>query len=569
MTTYPSTNLSFDTADRAQNSNATRYSSYPKVPVYRFLFDNAAKYPARPALLFFGHAVSYGLLAEQVQRVASGLVSAGMHRGDRVVVILPNSPEAVVAYHAILWAGGVAVMLNPLYTKHELRMLLQDSGARFAFTLRQSVSTVVEATRETGVESLFVTGLEDWLPLPLSVLYRVKTRWSENAVHPPEGLQLHRYRDLLEHEPMADPEPVDPTRDLALLQYTGGTTGSPKGAELTHFNLVANCLQVHARLPRLDEEQVTMIGVLPLFHAYGLTTVMNYGMMIGARIVLLPRFVVRDVLNAIERFRPEMFPGVPAMYTAINEVSGHRCIDLSTIRFCVCGAAPMPPHAKEAFEKLTGAKLIEGYGLTEASPATHVNPFDGSEKPGAVGLPLRDTTCRVVDLQSGADVAPGQSGELLIRGPQVMRGYWNRPEETSATLASGWLHTGDIALVDEDGFFYIVDRKKELILVSGFNVYPSEVEAALLGHESVEEAAVIGVPDSHSGEAVKAFVVRRKGESCSEEELIRWCRQHLAGYKTPKWIEFRSELPKSLIGKVLRRVLAEQEARSNRSGAEA
>ncbi|MBI4337590.1 MAG: long-chain fatty acid--CoA ligase [Chloroflexi bacterium] len=533
---------------------------YPAAPLYQLLADTANTHPDRVALVFFGRKTTYSALLDEVKRVAAGLVRLGLKKGDRVGIMLPNCPQLVASYFGALWAGGVVVMVNPLYTPRELQLQLSDSGARFLIALDLTYPRVVQALDGTPLEKVIVTGLQERLPFPLNLLYPLKLRREGHAVRVPEGPKTMRYSHLVAESGLEEAVHVDPKETPALLQYTGGTTGVPKGVVLTHSNLIANCVQLQHWLPPFSRGQVTVLGALPFFHAYGMTTVMNFGILIGARIILLPRFRVADLLKAIQKYRPQLFPGVPTMYVAINNYPGVERFDLKSIEWCISGAASLPLEVKETFERLTGGRLVEGFGLTEAAPVTHANPLDGLQKQGSIGVPMPDTEACVVDLTTGERVPPGAEGEMLVRGPQVMQGYWGRPDETADVLKDGWLHTGDVARMDKDGYFYIVGRKKEMVLVSGFNVYPREVEEVLHAHPAVMEAAVIGVPDRYQGEAVKAFVVLKPGAQCSPEELLVWARERLAPYKVPKQVEFASELPKTLIGKVLHRALKEQEA---------
>lgn len=535
------------------------YLTYTDVPLYQFLADSAHAHPERTALLFFGRKTSYRALLDEAKQVAAGLVKLGLRKGDRVAIMLPNCPQLVAAYYGALWAGGVVVMVNPLYTPHELQFQLKDCGARFLVALDQFYPKVEQSLEGTSVERVAVTGIQERLPFPLNVLYPLKLRREGHTLKVPKNERTLRFRDLLTYGVMEQPALVEPQKDLALIQYTGGTTGTPKGVVLTHANLVANCVQLQAWLPPINVEQLAVVGALPFFHVYGMTTVMNWGLMNGARIILFPRFELVRVLKAIQKYRPQLFPGVPAMYVAINNYPEVGRFDLKSIVWCISGAAALPQEVKETFERLTGGRLVEGFGLSEASPVTHCNPLDGVQKPGSIGMPLPDTEAIIADLESGRPLPPDTPGELLIRGRQVMQGYWNRPEETAAALKDGWLHTGDVARMDEDGHFFILDRLKEMINAAGFKVFPREVEEALYQHPAIREAAVIGVPDPYRGETVKAFVVLKADARCTADELEAWCRERLAGYKVPRQVEFVQELPKSLIGKVVRRVLAEQE----------
>ncbi len=532
---------------------------YPLVPVHQLLLSSAKARPDRAALVFFNRATSYAALIEEVKRVGSGLVRLGLKKGDRVAIMLPNCPQEVAAYFGALWAGGVVVMVNPLYTPRELQFQLKDSGARFLIALDLVYPKIAQVIDQTPLEKVIVTGIQERLPFPLNILYPLKLRREGKWVSVPRNGKTMRYGELIAAAPMQDAAPVDPKTDLALLQYTGGTTGVPKGVMLTHYNMVANCAQIKAIIPPMRGDQIIIMGALPFFHVYGLTTVMNYGIMVGARLLLFPRFELVDILKAAQKYQPQLFPGVPTMYVAINEYPQVRRYNLKSIEWCISGAAGLPLQVKETFERMTGGRLVEGYGLSEASPVTPCTPLRGVHKPGSIGLPVPDTDARIIDLETGAALPPGKPGELAVRGPQVMRGYWNHPQETALVLKGGWLYTGDIAIMDEQGYFFIVDRKKEMLKVSGFNVYPREVEDVLFQHPAVKEAAVIGIPDAYQGEAVKAFVVLKPGAGASKDEIVQWCKGRLAAYKIPRQVEFVQELPKTLIGKVLRRVLAEQE----------
>lgn len=540
---------------------------YPLVPVHQLLLSSVKARPDRAALVFFNRATSYAALLDEVKRIGAGLVRLGLRKGDRVAIMLPNCPQEVAAYFGALWAGGVVVMVNPLYTARELQFQLKDSGARFLIALDLVYPKIAQVIDQTPLEKVIVTGIQERLPFPLNILYPLKLRREGKWVNVPRNGKTMRYSELIAAAPMQDAAPVDPKADLALLQYTGGTTGVPKGVMLTHYNMVANCAQIKAIIPPMRGDQIIIMGALPFFHVYGLTTVMNYGIMVGARLLLFPRFELADILKAAQKYQPQLFPGVPTMYVAINEYPQVRRYNLKSIEWCISGAAGLPLQVKETFERMTGGRLVEGYGLSEASPVTHCTPLRGVHKPGSIGLPVPDTDARIIDLEIGAALPPGKPGELAVRGPQVMRGYWNHPQETTLVLKDGWLYTGDIAMMDEQGYFFIVDRKKEMMKVSGFNVYPREVEEVLFQHPAVKEAAVIGVPDAYQGEAVKAFVVLKSGADASKDDIVQWCKGRLAAYKIPRQVEFVQELPKTLIGKVLRRVLMEQEKAKSDSAA--
>jgi len=491
---------------------------------------------------------------------AAALHDLGVNKGDRISINLPNIPQFVIAFYGALRLGAIVVQTNPMYTERELKELMNDSGAETIVTLDLLYPRVEAIRSHVGLKRVILTSVKDFLPPLLRALYPLK----ELLEHKRVGLRgedfysfpglLRRYRG--ERPPQVE---LDPENDVALLQYTGGTTGLPKGAMLTHRNLVANALQTRSWFLRAEEGHERVLAVLPFFHVYGMTVAMNLPIALASAMILLPRFQIDELLKIINRDQPTMFPGAPTIYVAFNNHPQIKKYKVGSIKECISGSAPLPVEVKRRFEELTGGRLVEGYGLSEASPVTHSNPLDGRDIPGSIGLPLPDTEAKIVGLESGEELGVGEVGELIVRGPQVMKGYWNRPEETAETLKDGWLHTGDIAKMDERGYFYIVDREKDVIIASGYNVYPREVEEVLYQHPQVAEAAVVGVPDPYRGETVKAFIVP-KG-ALNEEELVAFCRKHLAAYKVPRLIEFRDSLPKTAIGKVLKRELREEELR--------
>lgn len=540
--------------------------SYPEESLAEPLLRQARAHPNRTSMIYFDRHISYQQLLEDVRRVAGALEAMGVQKGDRVAIMLPNTPQCVIAYYAALWLGAIVVLVNPLYTARELEIQLKDSGAKVLIALDLVYPRIAEVRAGTSLRHVVLTSLNEYMPVPIRWLFPLVARKRGMAANVPADADVVRWPELLRYAPVVEPAPVAATKDLAVLQYTGGTTGTPKGAMLTHFNLYANCVQISAWLSKVQGRALRVLAALPFFHVYGLTTVLNFSVFGGGTMILVPRFEVNDVLKIIQKHKPHIFPGAPTMYVAINNHPEAARLDLSSIEACVSGAAPLPVEVQTTFEKLTGGRLVEGYGLTEASPVTHANPVWGRRKEGSIGLPWPDTECRIVDPETGEDVPIGQPGELLIKGPQVMQGYWNNPEATAAALRNGWLHTGDIATADEEGYFYIVDRQKDMIIAGGFNIYPREIEEVLYTHPAVQEAAVIGVPDAYRGETVKAFVVRKAGHDVTEDELIKYCRELLAPYKTPKEIEFRDELPKTLVGKVLRSLLREEEERRRAAG---
>jgi long-chain acyl-CoA synthetase len=534
----------------------------PPITVPDFLRESAQKYPSQVATVFMGARLTYRQLKERVDRFAAGLMDLGVRKGDRVSIMLPNCPQAIIAYYATLSLGAVAVMTNPLYVERELEHQWTDAGVETAVILDRLWPRVQKVRPQTPLRRVIVTGIQDYLPFPKNLLYPLKARHEGTWVDIPHQEGVVSFRRLVAHQPRIGPEIEVKPNDLACLQYTGGTTGIPKGAMLSHRNLVASVTQIRRFLLHKNEEATDkVIAVLPLFHAYGMNGVMNLGVHLAATLVLLPLFSIKMLMDAIRKERPTFFLGVPALYVAVNNYPNVDKIDLTCIKACFSGAAPLPVEVIEKFEERTQARIAEAYGMTEASSVTHVNPMYGLRKYGSVGVPIVGTDARIVDPDNGTQDLPlGQVGELAVKGPQVMKGYWNQPAETAEVLRDGWLYTGDLAQMDEDGYFYIVERKKDLILSGGLNIYPREVEEVLYEHPKVLEAAVVGVPDAVRGEKVKAFVVLKPGQTVTRSEIVRFCRERLAPYKVPRAVAFRDALPKSLAGKVLRRALREEEA---------
>jgi long-chain acyl-CoA synthetase len=537
--------------------------NYPLVPLHKLLEDSALRYAHRPALTFYHRSLKYAELNATANRFASGLTRLGLRKGDRVALVMPNCPQFVIAFYGTLKAGGVIVPTNPLYTERELAYQLKDAGATIVVTLTRFYKNVQAVSHDAGVEHIVVGNIKDYFGTALKIAFGLTREKKEGHRIPVEwDGGTHPFADLA-GDMSGRPAPEVSPDDLAVLQYTGGTTGTAKGAMLSHGNLVANAIQSRAWDPSSKDGQETILTVLPLFHVYALTVAMNRGLYSGARLLLLPRYDQGEVLAAIAKYHPTIIPGVPTLYNSILNAPQLSKYELSSVRACISGSAGLPRSVQERFEAATGGKLVEGYGLSEASPVTHCNPYVSLRKEGSIGLPFPDTDAKIVDTETGEVVQPcGEPGELVVRGPQVMQGYWNRPDETATAIKDGWLHTGDIATQDEDGYFYIVDRKKDVIIVGGFKVYPRDVEEVLFQHPKVAEAVAVGLPDEHKGERVKAYVVLRSGEETSAGELIAYCSQNLAHYKVPKEIELRENLPKSIVGKVLRRALIEEEMRS-------
>ncbi|MFF2886068.1 long-chain fatty acid--CoA ligase [Paenibacillus sp. NPDC057967] len=546
--------------------------AYPDCSIGQFLTDSAKRFPEHDAVYFMGKTVTYRELHTSATRIAKELAVRGIGKGDRVAIMLPNCPQAVIAYYAVLFAGAVVVQTNPLYVERELEHQLKDSGASAIITLDlfyDRLSRVRGENPEEGpipeLRHIIVTSLKDGLPFPKNMLYPIKQRKEGFRSIIPYGKQgVIAYRSLLKGTgPNVSLPEQGKGDELAALQYTGGTTGTPKGVMLTHANFVANTLQTSAWCYKAGDGKERFLAALPLFHVFGLTVVMNMSVLKAGTLILLPRFETETVLKTIAERKPTIFPGAPTMYVALINHPNASKFDLSSVNVCISGSAALPLEVQEQFEALSDGRLIEGYGLTEATPVTHANPIWGNRKIGTIGIPFPDTDAAVMDPVSGKLLPSGQLGELMIRGPQVMKGYWNRPKDTEDALRNGWLRTGDLATMDEDGYFTIMDRIKDVIIASGFNVYPREVEEVLFEHPAVREAAVLGVKDGYRGETVKAYIVLKEGWQVSRSQLDRWCRERLAAFKVPQYYSFRETLPKTMVGKVLRRKLAEEELESD------
>ena len=538
----------------------------PDHPLTWLLDRTASRYPGRTALIYYETRMSYAQLAHHAHRFALALQRLGVNKGDRVAIALPNIPQYPMAFYGALLAGAAVVPTNPLYTEREMQHQLADSGARVLVMLDTLYPVVRAVRQQTAVEHIIVTSPADFLPPLLRALYPLSQRRARSPephltrqeLH--DDQTLHVMHTLLESHTGEDSgvfSPLEPVQasDLAVLQYTGGTTGLSKGAMLSHQNLLANAMQTRAWIPQAREGEEVVLCVAPFFHAYGLTVGMNFALLAAASMVLVPRFKAQEVVKAIRRYHPTIFPGIPTMYLAVMREAGNHPEDLRSIHFCISGAAPLPSQVQSDFEALTGGRLVEGYGLSEASPVTHCNPLTEQCRTGSIGLPLPGVEAAIVNQEMGETVPIGSVGELVVRGPNIMQGYWNRTEETSQTFRHGWMRTGDLGKMDADGYFSIVEWVKDVIIASGFKVYPREVEEVLFGHPAVAEVAVAGVADTYRGETVAAFVVLKPGIEASEEtkrELLQYCAQELTAYKVPKILEFRASLPKSLIGKVIR-----------------
>jgi long-chain acyl-CoA synthetase len=545
---------------------------YEQLTLPQMLERAASRHGDAPAILFHNCRLTYREMKDQVDRFAKALGSLGVGPGTRVAIQLPNIPQVVIAYYATLRLGAHAVLTNPLYVPREIEYQWKDSDCRVAVVTDFIFEAKIRGIRERlPVEHYVVASIPEYLRIPLRWLAQLKLKRARPPAiaQVPRGPGVHFFRELIDRTEPHPPAVAIDLDDVATLQYTGGTTGPSKGAMLTHRNLSCNVQQMRAWFPSLVEGREVVLTALPIFHSFGMTVCMNLAVGIAGAMALVPN--PRDipaVMQTIAKHRATLFPAVPAMYAAIINHPKVKSFNLSTVKRCVSGSAPLPVETLRRFEELTGAIISEGFGLSETSPVTHSNPLVGCRKPGSIGVPLPDTDAKVVDIETGTQPVPtGETGELALAGPQVMMGYWNKPEETAGMIRDGWLYTGDLARIDADGYCFIVGRKKDMILCGGFNVYPDEIDRIFAGHPAVAEAATIGIPDARRGETVKTFVVFKAGQRATAEELIAYCRENLAPFKVPREIEFRSELPKSTVLKVLRRELRDQEMTKRSTGA--
>lgn len=513
------------------------------------------KYARRPAITCMGTTMTFAELNDAVTRFAAFLQKdLGIRQGDRVAIMLPNIMQFPIAQAAVLKIGAICVNTNPLYTPREMKHQFKDSGATAIVIIDLFMNKLEEIIKETNITQVIVTSIGDQLPvwkgLPLGFVMRLK------GLIPKHSLKTIDFRDAISKvKPAALKAPKLNIDDVAILQYTGGTTGLSKGAMLTHRNILANMLQIQAIVkPHLVDGEETVLTALPLYHIFALSVNFLAFLTMGHRMILVPKPVpIENTVQMFKKYPISVMTGVNTLYNSLNNSSSFKTLAPRGIKFAVAGGMALQDHVNKAFQAITGVRILEGFGLTESSPVTHVNPIRLDNPVGSIGIPVSSTMAKVVD-ESGRELKAGEAGELLVKGPQVMKGYWNKPEETANVLRDGWLWTGDMARFDEKGYFYIVDRKKDMVLVSGFNVYPNEVEEVIASHPKVLEAAVIGVPDSNSGEAVKAFIVV-KDKSLTLDEIRQFCKKQLTGYKVPRHYEFRESLPKSNIGKILRREL--------------
>jgi long-chain acyl-CoA synthetase len=529
-------------------------------PVADILDQAVAAHPGQYAVDFLGKRYTYQDIGDLVEHAARGFQQLGVRKGVRVGLCLPNTPYYIVCYYAILRIGGIVVNFNPLYAEREMKYQIQDSGTTLMVTLdlRQIYPKVAALLEETCLERIVVCPMSDILPKMKGLLFQVFKR-SEMATIPSD-LRHVSFDQLIANDGRPRAVEIDPHIDTAVLQYTGGTTGVPKGAMLTHGNLSANVEQLRQWIPDADEGNERMLGVLPFFHVFAMTVVLNLGIRLGCELILVPRFDLDQVLKLIVRKRPTLFPGVPTLYTALNAAAAKSAIDMSSLRVCISGGAPLPMEVRARFESVTGCRLVEGYGLSEASPVVTCNPLNEEPRAGSIGVPLPDTVVEIRDpLDPSRLLGVGEKGELCVRGPQVMAGYWQRPADTTDIFIGGALRTGDIGYRDPDGYLFLVDRIKDVILCGGYNVYPRIIEEALYRHPAVAEAVVIGIPDDYRGQAPKAFVTLREGAAATPADLRTFLNEEVSRIEMPKSIEIRSSLPKTMVGKLSKKELVEEE----------
>jgi long-chain acyl-CoA synthetase len=539
-----------------------RTIEYPEVPVFALLEEAAQKYPESPCTIFKGAKLTYKEINELTDRLAAGLAKIGVKKGDRVGIFIPNTPQFVIAYFAILKAGGVVVATNPLYTKREIEHQVADAGIEIMLVMSNFYNLIKEVQPKTKIKTLVVTNIKEQLPPVLSLLFTLAKEKKGGFRVTLADSDIWMKDLIAHHKPEERPKVEVGPDDMALFQYSGGTTGTSKGAIALHRNLVANSVQMRCWMADAEDGRETVLMGIPLFHVYGMVAGMLFAIRTGAAMVMVPNpRDLKDLLTNIQKYETTVFPGVPMLYNAINNNEDVKAgkYQLGSVKYCISGSAPLMRETKEQFERLTGGKLVEGFGLSEAPTATHCNPLSGENRTGSIGIPLPSVDARIIDLEDGVTVlAPREIGELVIQGPQVFKGYHNMPTETENTLRDGWLYTGDIAYMDEDGYFYIVDRKKELIKPGGYQVWPREVEEVIMEHPKVLEVGVAGVPDAFKGETVKAWVVLKPGETATADEIKEFCRENLAKFKVPTEVEFRDELPKTTVGKILRRELVRE-----------
>jgi len=532
--------------------------NFEKITLIEGFRRSVKEFPNRPAITFMGKVISYKELSDLVDRFATAMAAMGVKKGTKVATLLPNIPQMIIAYYGAMAAGATLVLNNPLYTDHELEHQLNDSESEYLVSLDLLAPRMIALKPKTKIKKIIFCHINDYLPFPKKQLFpRVKKAMYKDIE---ETADVIGFLNLIKKTKPNPPTVKLTFDDLGTLQYTGGTTGVSKGVMLTHGNLCKNVQQITAWFPTFVKGAETSMGALPFFHSFGMTTVMNLSLFNGYNIIPIPRPEPQALLEATDAFKPSFLPLVPTMFVGMLRHPDLKKFNLKSVKGCFSGAAPLALETIKEFEAATGSQICEGYGLSETTPVVTINPFGGKTKVGSIGLPIPDTEIKIVDVDTGKkEMKPGEPGELIIRGPQVTQGYYNKPNETKASLKDGWLYTGDIGTMDEEGYFYIVDRKKDMIIAGGYNIYPRDIDEVLYQHPKVAEACAIGVPDPYRGETVKVFVVLKEGQTSSEEEIIKFCKEKLAAYKVPKLVEFVPSLPKSAVGKILRKELRQME----------
>jgi long-chain acyl-CoA synthetase len=535
-----------------------RQVEYERTPMPLALARTARELPDKTALVFIDSKISYRQLNDMANRFANALIDMGVKPGDKVAMLMPNMPQLVAAVYGAWRAGAVVVMNNPLYTDVELAYQFNNSESTFLMAIDLICPRMIALRPKTKIKNLVVAHIRDHLKFPKKQLLPIVAKDKHRNIPPTPN--VHEWMDILKKYPATDPKiPID-FDGLACLQYTGGTTGVSKGVMLSHANLSKNVQQIVAWFPGFNKGEITHLGVLPIFHSFGLTCCMNICVWMGWTDVLIPRPEPQAILEAIHKYKVNFFPAVPTMYVGVLNHPEASKFDLTSIKGCFSGAAPLPVEVIKDFEAKTGSQICEGYGLSETSPVVTTNPYGGKTKVGSIGLPVSDTDIKIVDLVDGTKEMPvGEAGEVLVKGPQVTSGYYQMPEETATAIRDGWLYTGDIGTMDAEGYFYIVDRKKDMVIAGGYNIYPREIDEVLFEHPKILEACAVGIPDPYRGETIKAFVVLKPGQTLTEEEVIKHCGEKLAKYKVPRMVEFIGSLPKSMVGKILRKELRAME----------
>jgi long-chain acyl-CoA synthetase len=551
---------------KSYQKGVPEHVKYEEICMPDFLERTAAQFPKNDALIFMGYKLNYAQFKDMVDRFATCLADFGVKKGDAVAILLPNVIPCVVAYYAILKIGAITVMNNPLYSDRELEHQFNDSGSKVLITLDLLGNRMIDLRPKTKVKQIVITSIGDYLPFPKSLLFPLVAKKKKLAADVKAAPDVYKWKDCIAKYQPNPPKVKNSFNDVAMYQYTGGTTGVSKGVELTHANLSKQVQQLAAWFPDFENGTEIMLGALPYFHVFGMSCSMNLSVYRGWSQVLVPKPQPETLLEAIRHFKPTFAPLVPTMYIGMLSHPDLKKTDMSCIKGCFSGSAPLPLEVISDFEKITGAVIVEGFGMTETTPVTHTNPFaGGARKVGSIGVPISDTLCRIVDLENGTqDVPLGERGELIVKGPQIMRGYKGKPEETANTLKDGWIYTGDIATMDADGYFAIVDRKKDMILSGGYNVYPRDIDEVFYMHPKVMEACSIGVPDPKRGESAKIFIVLKEGQTSTQEEMLEFAKTKLALYKVPTEVEFRKELPKSNVGKILRKELRTEELKKRK-----